>query len=312
MKQWKRAVIMGTLVGSTFTAGVFAEDVLQRVEAYLRPDFRVVLNGNPVKLENPTLIYQDSSYLPVKELGNLLGANIIYKDIDKTIYINSRINSEQPKEDKDATTDEFRFRNPLSVMVNYLGADYPLLKAYPETTTNNSLVYYRLSDVRRMGIDADGLKKSKEQLTGELYVSEAELKQRLKQLPTPSRKNMGERYVITEEVNLHKIDAIKNHINDTASQSIYNKEDNYRFITQPIIVDRVNENEFDYLLLQTTYGKNNVTLTHYVYARLVLAKMENGSDGYTVNMPIYTDLNEKLQIEEEERLRARWKENDTQ
>jgi hypothetical protein len=300
MKQLKRILIMGSLLGGTFTAGVFAQDVLQRVEAYLRPDFNVVVNGNPVKLNNPILIYQDDSYLPVKELSNLLGASILFKDIDKTIYINSRINPEQPKEDKDSSFDEFKFRNPVSVWVNYLGSDYPLLKAYPENSFNSTLVYYRLSDLRRMGIDTNGLKKSREKLTGVLYISEAELKQRLRQLPSPSVKLNTERYIITEEVNAKKIDAIKNHIKYKVDPNENRRDDQVRYVTQPIMVDRVSESEYDYLLLQTKYDK--IVTTHYIQARLVLKKMEDGTDGYTVNMPVYTDLNDQLQLAEEAKL----------
>ncbi|NOU95281.1 hypothetical protein GC093_18920 [Paenibacillus sp. LMG 31456] len=303
MKQWKRVLIAGTLLGSTFTAGVFAEDVLQRVEAYLRPDFNIVLDGSPVKLNGPTLIYQDSSYLPLKELGNLLGANILYKDVNKTIYINSRINPEQIVDEKDLTTDEFKLKNPNSIMVNYLGADYPLLLTNAEDKNNNStkLLYYRLSDLKKMGIETGGMKKSKEMYTEELYVTETELKQFVKQLPTQNRSTNYDRYVIAGEVNTKKLEALQNHIKTTMnSQNKDNKDKdrNFRYTSKPIIVDKTeNENEYQYLYYQTTYFDKNVSY-RYVRTKLTLTKREIDSDGYTINTHAMTDLNEQLDIRE--------------
>ncbi|MFD0680406.1 MULTISPECIES: stalk domain-containing protein [unclassified Paenibacillus] len=303
MKQWKRVLIAGTLLGSTFTAGVFAEDVLQRVEAYLRPDFNIVVDGTPVKLDGPTLIYQDASYLPLKELGNLLGANILYKDVNKTIYINSRINPEQVVDEKDLTTDEFKFKNPYSIMVNYLGAEYPLLLTNAEDKNNisNRLLYYRLSDLRKMGIETGGMKKSKEMLTEELYVTETELKQFVKQLPTQTRSSSADRYVIAGELNTKKLDALQNYIKTTMnSQNKDNKDRDrgFKYTSKPIIVEKTeNENEYQYIYYQTTYFDKYIN-NRYVRTKLTLTKRELDSDGYTINTHAMTDLNEQLDIKE--------------
>jgi hypothetical protein len=296
MKRWKRVMVMGTLLTGTFTAGVFAQDVLQRVDAYLRPDFNIMLDGKSVQLDSPTLIYDGNSYLPIKQLGNLFGANIIWKDATKTIFINSRINSEQVVTDKDQTIEEFKFRSPYSIMVNYLGANYPLLLAYADGNSS-SLLYYRLSDVRRMGIDTNGLKQSKEKLTGVLYVSELELKKLLKQMPTPN--NSGrERYIISEELNTNKIKALQTYIKSENN----NRMSDVQFTNMPIMIDKMDtENMYEYLYYQTRVAPK-VTTNHYVSTKLILTKMEDGSDGYTVNTYGWTDLDD--QLEREENLKA--------
>ena len=74
-------------MGTCFGAGVYAQDVLQRVDAYLRNDYKVVVNGQAVQLNNPPLIYNNSSYLPVKELGGYLGAVVNWQESTKTIYL---------------------------------------------------------------------------------------------------------------------------------------------------------------------------------------------------------------------------------
>jgi hypothetical protein len=298
MKSWKRMLIMGTLLTTTFSAGVFAEDVLQRVDAYLRPDFNVVLDGKPIQLESPTLMYADKSYLPVKELGNLFGANIIWKDSTKTIFINSRINSEQPIVENDQTIEEFKFRKPYSIKVNYLGAEYPLMLAYADEGTNsrNNLIYYRLSDVRKMGIDTSGLKQSKEKLTGALYISESEMKKRLKQMPTPI--NAGtERYVIAGEVNINKIKALQTHVKDNMST----RTADINFSSTPIMIEKMEaDNMYEYLFYQTR-SNSKFTLNHFISTKLILSKMEekleDGSDGYTINTYGWTDLDEQLERE---------------
>jgi hypothetical protein len=304
MKQWKRVLTLGALLGGTFTAGVYAEDVLQRVEAFLRPDFKIVLNGNPVQLSGPTLIYDGSSYLPLKELGNMLGANVIFKDAEKTIYINSRINPEQTIEDN-AGTDEFKFRNPLSIMVNYLGAQYPVLTANAEGTTNNSLVYYRLSDLRRMGIDTSAMKKSKEKLSEELYVTDSELKLFLKQLPTPVNTYSRDRYVITGEVNTKKIEAIQTHLRMMMNSQNEDNRDkdikDFRYTTKPVIVDKMEtENMYDYLFYQTLYLEK-ATISRYVRTKLILTKNEGESEGYTINSYGWTDLTNQLDVREQKK-----------
>ncbi|UUZ95890.1 copper amine oxidase N-terminal domain-containing protein [Paenibacillus sp. P25] len=130
MKRTKRVLLLTAAISGAFTAGVYAQDVLQRVDAYLRPDFSIVLDGKPVQLSGPALVYDDKSYLPLKELGNLLGASILWKADTKTIYINSRINPEQTPPASEQTYEDIELYNPYSVKVSYLGADYPLLLTY--------------------------------------------------------------------------------------------------------------------------------------------------------------------------------------
>ncbi|WP_028549387.1 stalk domain-containing protein [Paenibacillus sp. UNC451MF] len=294
MKQWKRVLIMGSLLGGTFTAGVYAEDILQRVEAYLRPDFNIVLDGKAIKLEGPTLVYQDKSYLPLKELGNLLGANILWKSDNKTIYINSRINSEQTPEDKDATYEEFTLRSPASQWVTYLGADYPLLSVYSDS---GSGVYYRLSDLRRMGIDTEGLKKNREKLTGVLYVSDSEARKRWRQAPSVARVNK-ENYVIANEVNTEKLSKLKEYVKNTANFTIKD----FYYSTKPIMIEKISSNDdqdrYEYLVYQTMSGRGSgysINQNHYFRAILRLDKQGFGENlTYSVNVETRTDLNDEL------------------
>jgi len=290
MKRWKRVLILGSLLTGTFTAGVYAEDILQRVEAYLRPDFKVVLDGKQVQLEGPPLVYQDKSYLPLKELGNLLGANVLWKNDTKTIYINSRINSEQKEPDQNGVYEEIKLRNPYAQTVNYLGADYPLLSTYGDV--NSSEMYYRLSDIRRMGINTDGLTLAKEVFTNVLYVSESEVKKRWGQGPRPSGTASRDSVMITGELNTDKTKVLQDYVKNTLSYKVKDTQ----YYTKPIIMDKIDgEDRYQYLYYQTIYLKD-ITVNHY-YSSIIRLGKDGWGDTltYTINADERTDLESKYQ-----------------
>ncbi|MFD0697242.1 stalk domain-containing protein [Paenibacillus sp. GCM10027628] len=240
MPKWSKLTIIGTLMGTCFTAGVYAQDLIQRVDAYLRNDFNVVVNGQQVKLANPPLIYNNSSYLPVKELSTYLGAVVNWKDSNKTIYINSRINPQQPTEGNDTNYTEIVLQSPYAQYMDYLGATYPVLTNMTDQT------YYRLKDMERMGIDTQGLRKAKEKYTGDLYISEAEIKTRWKETPQISYV-MNEPLVITGETDDLKRKVIKEYVDGFRFYQV----NNVPYMTSPIIVDALpEENTYSYLLTE--------------------------------------------------------------
>ncbi|MCZ8511360.1 hypothetical protein O9H85_02685 [Paenibacillus filicis] len=291
MKRTKRVLILTAAISGAFAAGVYAQDVLERVDAYLRPDFNLVLDGKPVQLSGPTLVYNDKSYLPLKELGNLLGASILWRNDTKTIYINSRINPEQAADNPEQTYDTIELSNPYSIKVSYLGAEYPLLLTYDSKGKSSSDLYYRLSDVKRMGIDTDGLKKAKERLTGQLFVNEKELRKRWKQTPTPTSSGSYDSYVIAGEINPKKLEALKGHVKTLASFKVGEQQ----FSDKPIIIDKTDEEDTYELLMYETvrFTSGPVSMTNrYHLVKLQLYKKNDSSPdvGYSVNMTSKMDL----------------------
>lgn len=288
MNRIKRVFWMTALIGSTFTVGVYAEDVLQRVEAYLRPDFQVVLDGKPVQLSGPPLIYEDKSYLPLAELGRLMGANILWKGDTKTIYINSRINPEQRSENRNPVYESIELYNPYSITLKYLGAEYPMLITYNNSTTNFA-PYYRESDVKRMGVDTNGLNKAKERLTGAIFISESELNKRLRQTPEHVYSADYETYVISEELHPEKLKMLRSHVKNTLTNNygkIYTSK-------KPIIIDKVAGEEalYDYYYLETVRSQDGYVLERYSRDRLKVSKSTDWlNTGYTVNITATTDL----------------------
>ncbi|NOV03331.1 stalk domain-containing protein [Paenibacillus planticolens] len=277
MKKWTKITILGTLMTTCFTAGVYAQDVLQRVDAYLRSDFSVVVNGQQVKLANPPLIYNNSSYLPVKELGNYLGAIVNWQDSTKTIYINPRVNPAQPSEGNETNYTDIVFQYPYVQYFDYLGATYPVL------TNTTEQAYYRLADVERMGLKTAGLRKAKEKYSEELYVGEDELKKVWgNQPPQVSYANYNA-VPITGEKDPVKLKAIKEYVEGFR----YYEIDKMPYMTSPIIIDALPEpNTYSYLLSENGH-----------YYRTILKLTQINSINNTPDYVVGSSSKEDIQVE---------------
>ncbi|WP_426447351.1 stalk domain-containing protein [Paenibacillus sp. S-38] len=292
MKRILQFTAAGLALTSTFTAGVYAEDVLQKVEAYLRPDFNIVLDGKAVQLSQPTLVYQDKSYLPLAELTRLLGANINWQGDTRTIYINSRINEEQPEETGDPEYQAIVWDNPQALKLKYLGAEYPVLQTYDKNNYMAGL-YYREKDIKRMGINTSGLKKAKERYSDEVYILQSELEQRWRQTPEQvyiPRTSTGTEYVVTDEIHAEKLKMLREQVKATLTMQYRN---NY-YYKKPVILDKLQgaEDEYAYYYFETVRLEEGTVINRYMREVLKLTKNPQTNDvTYTVNITQTTDLN---------------------
>ncbi|RKN86699.1 stalk domain-containing protein [Paenibacillus ginsengarvi] len=187
----KKTLLLTATMGVVFTSGVYAKDTLQKVEAYLRPDFKVEVNGKIVK-ETP-LIYDGSSYLPFKTIGELLGAVVSWDESKMTIKLAMPVQPQPGKgtsagEDGEKEADgetgsgsetvkkpivppdvkveeSFTLDTPIAYNFVYKGVNYPtLVNLYKDDT------YLRWKDISNIPIDVGNPKLTKEKLTGEMYV----------------------------------------------------------------------------------------------------------------------------------------------
>ncbi|MGI2295120.1 stalk domain-containing protein [Paenibacillus sp. GXUN7292] len=78
MKKVALGIIIGIFLVTAIPAA--AEEINKRVTATVRNDFTVEVDGKKAKLENAPLAYDGSSYLPVREVANLLGKEVDFKD----------------------------------------------------------------------------------------------------------------------------------------------------------------------------------------------------------------------------------------
>ncbi|CAH1204824.1 hypothetical protein PAECIP111891_02620 [Paenibacillus allorhizoplanae] len=255
LPKWSKVAIVGTLMGTCFGAGVYAQDVLQRVDAYLRSDYKVVVNGQAVQLANPPLIYNNSSYLPVKELASHLGAVVNWQESTKTIYVVPRVNPNQPAEGNESNYTEIILQYPFAQYMDYQGATYPVL------LNNTDQTYYRLSDIERMGIRTDGLRKAKEKFTGQVYVSETELKNVWGNQPPQMSYSRYESFVVSGETDSLKLKALKTYVESYR----YFVVDKVSYSWNPVIIDKLPEENTYYYLLNNNghFFKTTIKLTPF-------------------------------------------------
>ncbi|RJE88632.1 hypothetical protein D3P07_11605 [Paenibacillus sp. 1011MAR3C5] len=77
-----KKIIIGFIAGVIFaTAGtVMAQTAIEKITATVRTDYSVEVDGKKVELNNAPLAYNGSSYLPVREVSEMLGKEVDFKD----------------------------------------------------------------------------------------------------------------------------------------------------------------------------------------------------------------------------------------
>ena len=90
----KRYLAAGLVLGICISAGVqvFAQDAVQKITASVRNDYTIQYNGETQALP-PTyhiVSYQDRTYLPIRYISDLLGADIDWDGTTNTITIDQK------------------------------------------------------------------------------------------------------------------------------------------------------------------------------------------------------------------------------
>lgn len=216
---------IAAMMGVSFAAGALASDGIQKVEAYLRTDFTVLLDGKQVTTDSP-LIYNNKAYLPIKSVAELVDVTVNWQDSTKSISINRRYDG-QPAAPSETYADykPITMQYPAGYKVTYLGGEYQMLAIGVDSEE-----YYRASDLEVMGVDIRALRKYKDRLTSFLFVRKAEVDTLWKQQPTL---DMLSGPVVAKESDKEKVDALM----DIATRTILEfMDDGYEgFTTTPYV-----------------------------------------------------------------------------
>lgn len=97
-------LIIGLASGSCATA--FATDGIKEIKAYINDSFQFQVNGEDAVLDDEyhVLVYNDRSYLPVRGIGDMMGADISWNEETKMISIVTKANDTDPT---DSTEDKY-------------------------------------------------------------------------------------------------------------------------------------------------------------------------------------------------------------
>jgi hypothetical protein len=86
MKKLILALMIGMMIGSITTAVAATEGEVTAVFA----NFILKINGQEKEMESTPLVYDGTSYLPVRAMANLVGYDVTYETESRTIGLDSR------------------------------------------------------------------------------------------------------------------------------------------------------------------------------------------------------------------------------
>lgn len=211
-KSWAVATLCACAFASGVAVGAAGGEQVRLVEAYLRPDFRVTLDGKPVRLDRPILIYEGFSYLPLRAVGDLVGVSVAWDESSATIRLarprpspstapapTPTIPTPPPLPTPTGSPTPTPYTPPDLRPLNELWAETPSEITLRQTVkyeiqyrgrttpwfgiVDRNVIYIRLDDVLAAGIDVSGLKISREVRTNTYYVSMEMLKHRFTEQP---------------------------------------------------------------------------------------------------------------------------------
>lgn len=84
--------ILGLLVGISITAAgsAYADDGLEKIEAYLRPSLPVTLNGETLKLDSPPVMVDGNTYLKLRDVATVTGLGVNWNETSQTVELSNK------------------------------------------------------------------------------------------------------------------------------------------------------------------------------------------------------------------------------
>lgn len=99
MMNKKAMIACGALCASCFVLGAGAAGVAQRIQAELRPDFKIVIDGTTRTFKNAQgetvspILYNGSTYLPLRAIGELMGKTVNWDENTLTVTLSPKSGS---------------------------------------------------------------------------------------------------------------------------------------------------------------------------------------------------------------------------
>lgn len=164
MKRLVIGLIVGLLIGMTGTAIAAQSDTIQAVFQ----KFNFIVDGQEQQLDADPLVYQGTTYLPVRVVANMLGYDVTYKASDQRIELVSASeqieNSERGENNMDQVIDLDVNRIKGRALIEVLASKYPEHKEEISLNVHGLLHFqgtdYKLPDLGDGFFDAQPLIKA--------------------------------------------------------------------------------------------------------------------------------------------------------
>ena len=97
-RNWKKNAAAIALVGAIAAGGVVAGAVAtrQQITAELRPDIGLTLNGQSQTLDKSIIAYNGTTYLPIRNIGELMGLDVDWNGTTQTVILNEQTGTTTP------------------------------------------------------------------------------------------------------------------------------------------------------------------------------------------------------------------------
>ncbi|MDO5398606.1 MAG: stalk domain-containing protein [bacterium] len=95
MKKKVTLLTAGVLCAAGVVVGASAAGVIQKVQSEIRPDFTVKVDGKTQTFKNVNgdvvypMLYDGTTYLPIRAIGELMGKTVYWYEADKLIELKS-------------------------------------------------------------------------------------------------------------------------------------------------------------------------------------------------------------------------------
>lgn len=101
----KKSLITGLILGVSITAttAVLAEPAVETIQALLKPNVTVQLDGKKIELKNAPIYYKDTNYLPIRDISSALGLDVQWDNSNQTVMLSSGVQGAMGPMPSDAT-----------------------------------------------------------------------------------------------------------------------------------------------------------------------------------------------------------------
>lgn len=83
-----RKYLIGFIIGVVITVPVTAFGQIDNIKAYLNPNVKITVDGEPIQLETTPIIYEQTTYLPLREISEkVMGMSVGWNQETSTVEL---------------------------------------------------------------------------------------------------------------------------------------------------------------------------------------------------------------------------------